>query len=97
MSRIDPNMFRWTQGEHMLTTYVGKQGAGIGFCRQCGTTLCGIFDGSVRGITLGSLNDDPAVTIGHHIFVGSKACWDQIGGDAPQFEEWPDASKSDGD
>jgi hypothetical protein len=24
-----------------------------------------------------------------HIFVGSKAPWDHIGGDAPQFEEFP--------
>jgi len=38
---------------------------------------------------LGSVDDDPGVEIEMHIFVGSKAPWDHIGGDAPQFEELP--------
>jgi hypothetical protein len=40
-------------------------------------------------VTLGSVDGDPGVHIEMHIFVGSKAGWDQIGGDAPQFEEFP--------
>lgn len=89
MSRVDAS-FRWTGGEDLLSTYIGQHGAGLGFCSRCGTTLCGIFDGKVGGITLGTLNDDPEVAIGRHIYVGSKACWDTIGGSAPQFDEMPD-------
>ena len=93
MSRVDPATFAWTRGEELLQTYVNREGAGLGFCRRCGTTLCGLFDGEVTGITLGSLNGDPAVIIGEHIFVASKADWDEIGGEAPQFDAW---SASDG-
>jgi hypothetical protein len=33
------------------------------------------------------VDGDPRVEIEMHIFVGSKAPWDHIGGDAPQFIE----------
>ena len=59
------------------------------FCRRCGTTLCGTHKGQVHGVTLGSIDGDPGVRIGAHIFVGSKAAWDQIGGEAPQLLEAP--------
>ena len=88
MSRVVDSDFQWTSGEDYLTTYVGKKGAGIGFCKQCGSTLVGIFNGKIAGITLGTLNNDPQAYISEHIFVGSKASWDEIGGDAPQYDEW---------
>ena len=40
------------------------------------------------GVTLGTVDGDPGVEIERHIFVGSKAPWDHIGGSARQFEEW---------
>jgi len=43
----------------------------------------------VHGVTLGTVDGDPGVQIDMHIFVGSKAPWDHIGGDAPQFLEFP--------
>ena len=91
MSRVDPAAFAWTRGADLLQTYVNREGVGLGFCRRCGTTLCGLSNGDVMGITLGTLNGDPEATIGQHIFVGSKASWDEIGGNAPQFAAWPHA------
>jgi hypothetical protein len=67
--------------------YVNAQGQGIGFCGVCGSTLCGILNEAVHGVTLGTVDGDPGVTIQRHIFVGSKAPWDEIGGDTPQFDE----------
>jgi hypothetical protein len=78
--------FEWVAGERELTSYASTQGWGLAFCRICGSTLCGTFDGKVRGITLGSVDGDPGVQIEAHTFVGSKAPWDHIGGSAPQFE-----------
>lgn len=89
MARVAPGSFEWTKGEDLLRLYEGKHGYGIGFCTTCGTTICGTNKGAVMGIALGTLNGDPPVTVAQHIFVGSKANWDQIGGDAPQFDEWP--------
>ncbi len=81
--------FSWTQGEALLTRYVGAAGWGMAFCARCGTTLCGVFADAVHGVTLGSIDGDPRVGIAMHLFVGSKAPWDHIGGSAPQFDEFP--------
>jgi hypothetical protein len=40
-------------------------------------------------VTLGSVDGDPGVQIDMHIFVGSKAPWDHIGGPAAQYQEFP--------
>jgi hypothetical protein len=50
--------------------------------------LCGTHDGKVHGVTLGCVDGDPGVQIEQHLFVGSRAPWDHIGGSAPQFETW---------
>ncbi len=83
----DTTAFSWVSGADNLHTYVGKEGWGIGFCRKCGSTLCGIYKGKVAGISIGTLNDNPTIKIKKHIYVGSKACWDEVSGDAPQFIE----------
>jgi hypothetical protein len=43
----------------------------------------------VHGVTLGCANGDPAVEIGMHIFVGSKATWEVLPEGVVQFEEGP--------
>jgi hypothetical protein len=86
---VQPGTFRWRKGEALLTSYVNKESAGLQFCRVCGSTLCGVFNGEVHGVSLGCLNDDPKVILARHIFVGSKASWDMIGGETPQFDEYP--------
>jgi hypothetical protein len=85
----DPDKFRWVTGEAQLKQYTSKQGWGLGFCSNCGSTLCGLFQGKVKGVTLGTVNGDPGIEISAHIFVDSKAPWDHIGGGAPQYPEWP--------
>lgn len=88
-AEVAAGSFAWTQGEDLLTRYQSAPGWGLCFCRICGTTLCGLFFDTVHGVTLGSVDDDPGVQIGTHIFVGSKASWDHIGGSAPQYAELP--------
>lgn len=73
---LDPDEFEWTRGSEHLTSYVSGQGFGLQFCRRCGSTLCGIYNGDVHGVTLGCVNGDPQIEIGYHIFVGSKAAWE---------------------
>lgn len=84
-----PPAFSWLRGSQEVATYMSEKGPGLGFCKTCGTTLCVFIHGEVMGVALGTLNGDPEVEIGEHIFVGSKATWDVIGGGAPQFEEFP--------
>lgn len=84
----DPASFSWLAGSDNLQHYATQEAWGLAFCKTCGTTLCGTHDGQVHGIALGTVNGDPGVEIGAHIFVGSKAPWDHIGGQVPQFETW---------
>lgn len=79
----------WTSGEEALTVYETGPGWGLCFCRVCGSTLGGLASGKIHGITLGTVNGDPGVVLQRHIFVGSKAPWDEIGGNAPRFEAAP--------
>jgi hypothetical protein len=86
-SEVSPGSFFWVSGEENLIEYESTPGWGLCFCSACGTTLCGIHNGQVHGVTLGSVDGDPGVEIEMHLFVGSKAPWDHIGGDVPQFDE----------
>lgn len=75
---VDPETFRWLQGADLLSAYESELGFGLQFCSKCGSTLCGIHNGTVHGITLGCINGDPEIEIGYHIFVGSKAKWEVL-------------------
>ncbi len=88
-AEVEPGSFRWLSGEHLLTTYLSGHGFGLQFCSVCGSTLCGIFEGAVHGVTLGCVNGDPGVEIGRHIFVGSKAAWEVVPEGVTAFEEGP--------
>lgn len=88
-AEVAPESFSWLSGEGFLRRYESVPGWGLCFCDICGTTLCGFHDDKVHGVTLGSVDGDPGVQIAMHIFVDSKAPWDHIGGDAPQFAEFP--------
>ena len=88
-AEIDPDGFEWTGGESALRQYVSAGDWGLGFCENCGTTLCGTYKSVIHGVTLGSIDGNPGIELGMHIFVGSKAPWDHIGGFAPQYDEYP--------
>lgn len=88
-AEVEPGALRWVSGKDRLATYQAAPGWSLNFCGTCGTTLCGLRDGAPDGVTRGSLDGDPGVEIAMHIFVGSKAPWDHIGGDAPRFEKFP--------
>ena len=83
---VEPGDFEWLAGEHFLTTYTGQHGFGLQFCSKCGSTLCGIHQGKVHGVSLGCLNEDPEIEIGHHLYVGSKASWEVIPLGVIQYE-----------
>ena len=86
---LNPDEFSWISGEDLLTSYRSNAGAGLRFCSVCGSTLCGTFEGRVIGVTLGCVDGDPGVTLGMHIYVGSKASWETIPDGVPQYEEGP--------
>lgn len=84
---VNTDEFKWLSGEDQLTFYETGHGFGLQFCSQCGSTLCGIFEQAVHGVTLGCIDGNPGVEIGRHIFVGSKASWEVIPEGVVTFEE----------
>jgi hypothetical protein len=89
-AEVEPGSFVWTSGEDDLRRYASTQGWGLCFCSTCGSTLVGTHEEAVHGVTLGGIDGDPGVEIEMHIFVGSRAPWDHIGGTAPQYDAFPD-------
>jgi len=84
---VEPENFRWKSGEDQLGSYVGEHGFDLQFCSKCGSTLCGIYEGDVHGVTLGCVNGDPGIEIGHHIFVASKAEWEVLPEGLTMYDE----------
>lgn len=84
---VNPDEFRWIRGADRLSTFESEKGFGLQFCSQCGSTLCGIYNHKVHGVTLGCLNDNPNIEIGRHIFVGSKASWEVMPEGVRKYQE----------
>ena len=60
------------------------------FCDTCGARLTIRFDGMPNTIwvSVGTLEDDPGVRADSHMFVASKAPWDEINDALPQYPEY---------
>ena len=84
---FEPESFQWLSGQELIKVYQIASGAGWCFCCDCGSTLAGTDDGKVTSITLGTVEGDPGITPGSHIYVGSKAPWYQITDKLPQHHE----------
>ncbi|WP_415900278.1 GFA family protein [Neptuniibacter sp. QD48_11] len=83
---VEPDQFKWINGESLLTSYLNQQGYGVKFCKKCGSTLCTVHNDQVLQVTLGCVNGAPEIEIGQHIYVGSKAHWEVIPDGVTQFE-----------
>jgi hypothetical protein len=81
--------FAWVRGASGVHIYGDVERRALGFCEQRGSTLCAYVAGHVHGITLGTLNGMPPLTITRHVFVASEAPSDVIGGSAPQYAAAP--------
>ena len=93
-AEVNPDAFEWLAGEELLNSFIGEHGFGKVFCRKCGSTLCGVVKGKIHGVTLGCVNGDPGIELGMHIYVGSKAPWENLPDDgAPKYEELPSTNK----
>lgn len=87
---ITPGSLKWLSGEDNLKKYPEEGHEGRLFCSICGSSLCGVVEGEIHGITLGCLDDDQDIEIKAHIFVGSKASWEVMPENVPQYDQFPD-------
>jgi hypothetical protein len=80
--------FRYTAGEELVTVYrvPDAKHYAHAFCRVCGSSMprCDESRGIVI-IPMGSFDDDPGVRPERHIYVDSRAPWDEIVDGLPTF------------
>ncbi len=89
-ARVGREQFRLLSGAELVRTYRGGDGYAVkAFCSVCGSSLFGGRwpDGSQVSIRLGAFDDDPGIRPQCHTYVDSRACWDEIIDDLPQYPE----------
>ncbi len=78
----------WVSGEDKLTKFEMVDGWGAWRCSVCGSPVPKLHPGGgAYWVPTGLLDSDPGVRIAGHIFVGSKAPWDEIAGAEPQLRD----------
>ena len=80
--------FRFVSGENELTGYEATSGQTKYFCRTCGSPILSRTASKPHElrVRLGTIESDIAERPAAHIFVTSKANWETIAGDLPQYE-----------
>ena len=80
--------FWWVSGEDALMKFAMEDGWGAWRCSVCGSPVPKLHPGGgAYWVPVGLLDSDPGVRIAGNIFVGSKAPWDEIGGEEPKLRD----------
>ena len=87
-ARVRREQFRLLSGAELIRTYRGGDAYAVkAFCAVCGSSLFGGSwpEGAQVSIRLGAFDDDPGIRPQFHTFVDSRAPWDEIIDDLPQY------------
>ncbi len=88
---IPKDRFRWIQGTEHISSYVTQFDYRSDFCAKCGSPVPNpLSEKPLYWIPVGLLEGNPNIEIAAHIFVASKANWDEIPNKGIQFQEIPD-------
>ena len=82
--------FEFITGESNLTSYQASDTQSKLFCKTCGSPILSknsLAPDNVR-VRLGTIESEITESPEAHIFVSSKANWDIISGDLPQYSEY---------
>jgi hypothetical protein len=82
--------FKFTRGESELTAYEAAPGHYKYFCRHCGSPVMSTNDKAPDAIRirLGTIESDIDEHPVAHIYATSKANWETIESDLPQYEAY---------
>jgi hypothetical protein len=86
---VPKDQFRWVKGQDYIATWK-KPNADwqTWFCNVCGSPVPGDNDATRKFVPAGSITQGgDALKVIHHIWVGSKAVWDEIGDSGKQHAE----------
>ena len=82
--------FKITQGESNLTAYQSSEDQAKFFCKTCGSPIISkrLSSPDQVRVRLGTIESDIAERPMAHIFTTSKAHWETICGELPQYEAY---------
>ena len=88
---VDRSGFHWRSGENELTTYSSSAKNDRVFCRVCGSLLLTVPNNEPDQyyVTMGTMDGNPDLPPGYHIYVGSRAEWYDISDELPQYDTAP--------
>jgi hypothetical protein len=79
----------WLSGEDKVKTFnLALTRHARSFCTNCGSALPCATNGMLA-VPAGSLDGDPAISPSAHIFVASRASWDNNLASVPSFDTFP--------
>jgi hypothetical protein len=78
--RVRREGFRLLSGEELISVYRPEGGRVKAFCSVCGSSLFGNEwpEGDEIAIRFGALDGDPGIRPELHVFVDSRAPWDEL-------------------
>lgn len=86
---VASDAFRWIRGSIQITAWKKPNADWHSyFCRVCGSALPGANDESRMFVPAGLITEGgERLTVAHHVWVNSKADWDEIGDAGRQHPE----------
>jgi len=89
-ARLTVADFHVTTGKESIRAYRSSPMIERTFCDTCGARLTIRFDGmpDTVWVSVGTLEGDPGVRADSHMFVASKAPWDEINDALPQYPQY---------
>lgn len=86
-SPVDAEAFRFTAGEELLREFEFRPGKKRAFCSRCGSPIYSRRDDlpAVKRLRLGTLDTPIEQRPAYHIFAASRAEWEDIHDDLPQY------------
>ena len=89
--RVRADQLRVLQGEELIGVWQPPdEGGRKAFCTRCGASLFGnrYPEGPIVSVRLGALDEDPGIRPQFHMYVGSKAAWEELVEDElPRYPE----------
>jgi hypothetical protein len=93
---IPAAQFNWVQGQQDVRQFASDSGFKSHFCKHCGSPLPNLTrDDTAYWIPAGLLQESEGIEVAAHLYVDSKAHWDQISTQTECFAEMPDPDALD--
>ena len=81
----------WQSGEDVVASFtLPNTHHNKSFCQLCGSAVPSVQGAGLLVVPAGSLDTDISILPTAHIFLSSRAAWDDKLGSAPQFERLPE-------